>query len=188
MFCQCLWLLDMFDKFHVLTVIIFQILQMLVKFGRMFATFVKIPLNNVFEHYYLYSWFKAQTESRALRTQLSSKKSEKNVCQDLHEIDSDTRCPQFPSASKASMSKTLYKPLLRFYEKRYTRTTGLMTPTQIIIVYYLHALFLDARCELKFNKTSCTTDQCFLNGCTDHREQQISFSELLHRSAYLNEA
>jgi len=45
----------MFDKFHVLTVIIFQILQMLVKFGRMFATFVKIPLNNVFEHYYLYS-------------------------------------------------------------------------------------------------------------------------------------
>ena len=63
-----------------------------------------------------------------------------------------------------------------------------MTPTQIIIVYYLHALFLDARCEFKFNKTSCTTDQCFLNGCTDHRVQQISFSELLHRSAYLNEA
>jgi hypothetical protein len=73
-------------------------LQMLVKFGRMFATFVKIPLNNVFEHYYLYSWFRAQTESRALRTQLSSKKSEKTVCRDLHEIDSDTRCPQFPSA------------------------------------------------------------------------------------------
>lgn len=78
MFCQIVWLLDMFDKFHVLTVIEFQFWQMLVKCGRLFATFVKIPLNNVFEHYYLYSWFRAQTESRALRTQLSSKKSEKN--------------------------------------------------------------------------------------------------------------